>query len=384
MDKERLYYKDPYLWEFDTEVLTCSQIKGSYEITLKETAFYPEGGGQPADHGVIGEAVVLDVHEKDENVIHLCDRPVAPGTAVHCMIDAERRLDHMQQHSGEHIVSGMICSTFDCDNVGFHMSPDIITIDYNKTISWEQLLQIEERANRYIREDHAFTEVWPTQEELAGMEYRSKKELTGDVRITSFPDADTCACCGTHVKRSGEVGLIKLLSVIKFREGVRIEMLSGKRALDYLSMCFDQNRAVSRELSSQMGETHEAVIRLKEECGQLKQRIAALEAETFRVAAAKYAGAGDVLIIAEPMSPDSVRKLCEEVSESCGGRCAVFAGEEGNYKYAVIRKGSDITQAVKHMNSILSGRGGGRNGFAQGSAGCFRSDIEKFFKEEKI
>lgn len=377
--REKLYYKDPYLTEFDAAVLSCEENNGKFLVELDDSAFYPEGGGQPADRGSIGEARVTDVHEKDGRVLHTCDRPAAPGSTVHCVIDWERRFDHMQQHSGEHIVSGMLCSTFNCDNIGFHMGAEVIQIDYNANITWEQVLEIEERANRYIAENHEFVELWPDEKERETLEYRSKKALTGEVRIASFPSADMCACCGTHVRSSAEVGLVKMLSVQKIKEGVRIEMLSGKRAFDYLAKTWEQNQAVSRELSAKPMETHAAVLRQKEEIFKLKSALVSLQNELFEGYIEKYAGAVDPVLIVPALSPDGVRELCDKLSQKAGGRCCVFAGEDGNYKYSVVYKDHDIRDFIKMLNSELNGRGGGRDGFAQGSAECTKEQIISFF-----
>ncbi len=238
METEKLYYADPFLTEFDARVLACEAEKGGYAVVLDRTAFYPEGGGQPYDTGVLGGAEVLDVHERAGVITHKCASPLPVGAAVHGKIDRARRFDHMQQHSGEHICSGLICARYGCDNVGFHMGAESVTIDFNADIPWEELLEIEAAANRYIYEDHAIDIQLHRGAELDAIDYRSKKPLEGDVRIVTFPGADCCACCGTHVVRSGQVGIVKFLSVQKFREGVRIELLCGGRAYRYLSACW--------------------------------------------------------------------------------------------------------------------------------------------------
>ena len=244
METEKLYYADPFLTDFTATVLDCQPGKNGYLVTLDRTAFYPEGGGQPADHGVLDGAAVTDVHEKNGVILHNVDRAVEIGKTVAGAIDWNRRFDFMQQHSGEHICSGLICERFHCDNVGFHMGADIVTIDFNADISWEELLEIEAKANQYLYENHPIDIQFHRGAELEAIDYRSKKALEGDVRIVAFPGADCCACCGTHVLRSGQVGLVKFLSVQKFREGVRIELLCGKRALEYLSKTWEQAKAI--------------------------------------------------------------------------------------------------------------------------------------------
>ena len=382
METEKLYYADPFLKEFTATVLDCQAEKNGYTVTLDRTAFYPEGGGQPADHGTLDGAAVTDVHEKNGVIFHNVDRAVEIGKTVSGSIDWARRFDHMQQHSGEHICSGLICGRYGCDNVGFHMGTDIVTIDFNADIPWEELLEIEGQANRYIQEDHPIDIQFHRGAELDAIDYRSKKPLEGDVRIVAFPGADCCACCGTHVLRSGQVGLVKFLSVQKFREGVRIELLCGQRALDYLSRTWEQAKTIGQHLSVKPVDAASAVERLEGELSALKMRCAGLEEAVFAGIAAEQAGKGNVLLFQPPMKPDSVRKLADAVSKTCGGLAAVFAGEGSHYAYALGRAdGQDISAAVKALNGALHGRGGGRNGFAQGSVEAAQSAIEAFFKE---
>lgn len=380
MDTVKLYYENAYTQDFTAVVQSCEAVKNGFAVTLDRTAFYPEGGGQPADHGTLGEARVLDVHEKDGVVTHLCDRALSVGAEVSGRIDWARRFDHMQQHSGEHIISGLLCSTFHCDNVGFHMGADVVTIDYNAPITWEQALEVERRANAYIWADHPIRIWYPSAEELAALPYRSKKELTGAVRITEFPGADRCACCGTHVTSSAQVGLLKLLSCQKFRDGVRLELLCGQRALDCLASGWEQARQIGQALSVKPQSAFAAVSRLQEELLSLKEKAARLEEADFARTAAQYRGAGSVLHIAEPLDGDGARRLCDAIAKAAGGRCAVFAGRDGDYRYAVIENGGDLRQFIKDMNTALHGRGGGRDGFAQGSAACTAEELRAFFQ----
>ncbi|MBE6964394.1 MAG: alanyl-tRNA editing protein [Ruminococcaceae bacterium] len=380
METEKLYYSDAFLRTFSAVVLSCEEIRGGWNVVLDRTAFYPEGGGQPADHGTLGGVNVTDVHEKDGVIRHLCDTPLEAGSAVTGVIDWARRFDHMQQHSGEHIISGILCADYNCDNVGFHLGADTVTIDYNTDISWEQALAAERKANEVIWTDTPVQIDFPDADALAALDYRSKKELTGQVRIVSFPGADCCACCGTHVRTAGQVGLVKVLSVQKFREGVRIEILCGQRALTYLGKVYDQNRAVGQKLSVKAFDTFAAVDRLEKELSDLKFRAAGLEAQVFASVAEAHAGQGDVLLVQPPLSPDSVRRLADAVAQRCGGLAAVFAGEGNTFNYSLLRAdGGDIAPLVKAMNAALNGRGGGRNGFAQGSVQAERSAIETFF-----
>ena len=422
MDESKLFYKDPYIREFNSVVAEAGEEKNRPYVVLSQTAFYPEGGGQPCDLGVliipVGEqnacfqpecgepehgrmtaeyrmflaamhnggdtglkAVrVLDVHEKDGEIRHYLEKGVPQGTRVHGVIDWDRRFDHMQQHSGEHIVSGMICKRFFCDNVGFHMGKDTITIDYNAEISFEDALQIEDEANRYIRENHPVNISWPSEEEREFIDYRSKKALTGDVRIVDFPGADCCACCGTHLRCSAEVSIVKFISATKFHDGTRLELLCGQRAVKYLSDCWTQNKAVGVLLHAKETETAELVTKLHAEMADTKVRLARIEEAWFKEISEKYRGEKDVLLITEPLTSDGVRKLAVMIGEACEGMAAVFAGEGGDYKYAVVTNGRPAMPFVKEMNNALCGRGGGRDSFAQGSVKASEKEIRKFFK----
>ena len=380
METEKVYYQDPFQTEFTAAVLTCREEKTGYSVSLDRTAFYPEGGGQPADHGFLNGIAVTDVHEKEGEIFHTCAKPLTPGDTITGVIDWKRRFDHMQQHSGEHILSGYLCSLYGCDNVGFHLGAETVTIDYNRELTWEEVLKAEALANKAIYLDQPVEITYPSREELAQIDYRSKKELTGQVRIVRFPGADCCACCGTHVLRAGQVGLVKVLSCQKFRGGVRLEIVSGRRALTFLSAVYEQNREVAQALSAKPVETAAAVNRLTEELLAAKARMANLEDTVFDGIAGQNRDKGDVLLFQDPLRPDAVRKLADAVAGKSGGLAAVFAGEENSYSYALVRAdGGEIAPFVKELNAALRGRGGGRSGFAQGGVSASREEIETFF-----
>jgi len=377
---EKLYYRDSFMKEFTATVLSCEQDKAGWKVILDQTAFYPEGGGQPADHGILGGVKVLDVREKEGVILHICQEALPVGQAVTGKIDWERRFDHMQQHSGEHIVSGIICARYGCDNVGFHLGKDMVTIDFNHDIDPADLPSIEAQANAFIWSDTPIDIRFLEGDALRQAEYRSKKFIPGLVRLVAFPGADCCACCGTHVNRAGQVGIVKLLSCQKFRDGVRLELLCGKRAFDYLSGIWEQNLAVSRALSAKPLQTHAAVERIQNELESVKLRAANLETADFARKAQQLVSKGDVVLFESDMSADSVRRLCDAILDTCGGRCAVFAGEDGNYKYAVGIREGDIRPLVKELNAALNGRGGGKPNFAQGNVAAKEADIKSFFK----
>ena len=372
----RLYDTEPYLRAFTARVLSCTEEKDAWAVVLDRTAFYPEGGGQPGDRGSLGSARVLDTRERGGEVVHLCASPLSPGESVAGEIDWARRFDHMCQHSGEHLVSGMICRRFGCNNVGFHLGAETVVIDFDRPVPPEALPELEEAANALIRADVAIEVSHPGGEALAALDYRSKKELHGDVRIVTVPGADCCACCGTHVRRTGELGLIKLLNMKPFREGVRIEMVSGERAYRYVCAVTAQNHAVSVALSAKETATAEAVARMKQELAELKYRLVGTENRLFAHIAAAHAGEACPLLREEGLDPEALRRLCAAMSEAGAAEAAVFSGsDEGGYRYAVKLP----PERVKAMNQALRGRGGGRDGFAQGSVAARWEEIEGFF-----
>ena len=376
----KLFENDSYLTRFTARVLSCAQGKKGYDVTLDQTAFFPEGGGQPYDTGTLGGVQVLEVHDRGGQIVHTCAGPLEVGSQVEGIVDWERRLDHMQQHSGEHIVSGLAHAKYGCDNVGFHMGSDVVTIDLNVELDQQQLEELELVANRYLWQDRPVQLLYPTADELERMDYRSKKAIQGQVRIVTFPGADTCACCGTHVRSAGQVGLIKLLSVQRFRDGVRIELVCGGRALRYVNAMVAQNRHISNLLSTKAAETGRGVERLLEENHQLKARLTAMEDARFRALAEQYTGAGDVLLFEEGLTPDGLRRLCDAVLNVCGGRCACFSGDDaGGYAYAVGQRGGDLRAFSKDMNQALGGRGGGKPDFVQGRVNAGREQIEGYF-----
>lgn len=380
IETKRLYYDDAYINEFTATVLECREEQNGYGILLDQSAFYPEGGGQPSDRGQIDGTEVVDVKEKCGELIHFTKEPVEKGRKVSGNIDWKRRFDLMQQHSGEHMVSGLIHEKYGYDNVGFHMGSDIVTIDFNGPLTMEELLAIEQKVNQKVWEN-TNVEIWyPSAQELDSLPYRSKKELTGEIRIVRFPGADLCACCGTHVKQTGEIGIIKILSCEKFREGVRVEMVSGRRVLEHLNMLQEQNHQISVLLSAKPSCTANAVSRLYEENFSLKGRVMQMEEKYFREEADKWSGKGDVLLVCSEMETESVRRLADAVMHTCGGRCAVFAGDDKNgYKYAMGQENGDLRDLTKEMNQTLQGRGGGKPFFVQGSVKSTEQEIRKFF-----
>ena len=381
METRKLYYEDCHLSAFSARVVSCESAEKGFEVTLDATAFYPEGGGQACDLGILGSARVLDVREKGEAVVHLCDRALEVGAMVEGNIDYARRFDLMQQHTGEHMVSGVIHKRYGYHNTGFHMGSDVITIDFDGVIPAEDLPAIEAEVNAGIWQDLPLRCWYPAEEELPQVGYRTKKALPWPVRIVEVPGYDKCACCGIHVARTGEVGLVKLFTVISFRGGSRMEMACGKRALAMLNAAFDQNRQVSQAFSAKIWETGEAARRMNETLEQEKQRFSQLLRKQFESIAENYVNSGNVLRFEEGLDSVQVRMLADAIAEKCGGRAAVFSGtEETGYAYCLVTREGDLKQFGKEMTAALKGRGGGKPNFQQGRVSAAKEQIEAFFR----
>ena len=377
---EKLYENDPYLRTFTARVTGCAQIIDGWRVTLDRTAFYPEGGGQPADTGALGGARVLDVHEREGEVWHMTDRPLTPGEEVAGEIDWPQRFSRMQQHTGEHIVSGLLHRLYGVDNVGFHMGRDAVTIDLSAELSADQLARAERLANEAIWADLPVEVRYPAPEELAALDYRSKKELTGRVRIVTVPGCDVCACCGTHVATAGQVGAVKLLDAQRYKGGVRVWLLCGDRALEDYGERNRQVRRLSELLSAKPEEVVPAVERLLAGQEAQKQRFAALQTELFALKAREIEeGATLALCFEEGLAPPELRRLCLALMERCRV-AAALSGEGERWRYALGSAQEDVRPLAKRLNEAFSGRGGGQKELAQGSLTGTREEIEDFFR----
>lgn len=365
---EKWYYTDPYLRRFTATVTGCEPAGTGWRITLDRTAFYPEGGGQPGDSGQIGGVRVSDTHEKGGEVFHTAAGPLEPGRKVEAEIDWDRRFSLMQNHSGEHIVSGIIHRLFGLDNVGFHMGSDAVTIDLSGELDAEQLAQVEQEANHAVWADREIQIAYPDPEALARLDYRSKKELTGAVRIVTVPGSDVCACCGTHVRRTGEIGAIKLLTSQRSKGGVRVWMLCGARALaDYAAKNTDLY-AISGLLSAKIHETVPAVERLLAENAHLEQWAAQLEKQLFAMKAERFAeGTDRAVVFEEGLDHAALRRYCQALCARAGLAAAFSPDGQGGWRYVLGSTKRDPRPLGKALNQAFSGRGGGNRELVQGT-----------------
>lgn len=380
---DKLYEKDAYLRTFEAEVTGCAEGKGGWLVTLDRTAFYPEGGGQPADTGILDGARVLDTHEHGEEIVHTIDAPLAVGERVQGEIDWDARFSRMQHHTGEHIVSGIIHRLYGLDNVGFHMGHNAVTIDLNGELSADDLRRVERLANEAVWLDTPIKVDYPAPEALAALDYRSKKELTGRVRIVTVPGSDVCACCGTHVRRTGEIGVIKLLTSQRYKGGMRVWLLCGGRALIDYDDKNAQAYAISGMLSAKVGELTGAVARMQEENDALKLRAARLQEELFRYHAREVEeGATYALLFEDEMEPPALRRFCLALCERCGVAAVLSGSEREGWKYAVGSARGDVRPLGKELNTAFSGRGGGSPELVQGTLAGSREAIEDFFRSK--
>lgn len=381
MNTQKLYYEDCHLRTFCATVTSCQKTEEGFLICLDKTAFYPEGGGQAWDLGTLDDANVLAVTEQGEDIFHLCNKPLAVGKIVTGTLDWDRRFDLMQQHTGEHIVSGIINRLFGGHNTGFHVGADVVTIDFDCPIPAEKLPEIEILANEAVYLNLPVSCTVPSEEDLPNISYRTKRALPWPVRLVEVPGYDTCACCGVHVGYTGEVGIIKLLSCIKFHQGVRMEMICGARAFEYLSKVFEQNRQVSQAFSAKLLETGAAARKMNETLAQEKFRAAGLEKQLFSAIGQSFAQKGDVVYFAQDLSSASVRALADAIAQHCGGTSAVFSGtDETGYSLCLVSKVSDVGVLGRDLTKALGGRGGGKEGFFQGSIQASRQQIQAFFR----
>lgn len=379
MKTKKLYYVDSYIKNFNAKVLSCEGDGKSFCVVLDKTAFFAEGGGQKADTGFIGEAKVLDVLEENGEIKHYIDKPLEPEKEYTCVIDWDKRFSRMQNHSGEHIVSGIVHAFYGFDNVGFHMEEDYVTVDFNGELTRAQLDEIEDKANRVIYKNEDIICCFPNQEELKSLDYRSKLDLKDDVRIVKIGDTDICACCAPHVSKTGEIGVIKILDFMRHRGGVRLVMTSGKNALNDYREKYSQVYNVSGLLSAKQSEISTAVERLKNEADEIrrefndfKQQIAQADCKNLKlIDKASY-------FISEYYDVNMMRTVVNLGMEK-STVCFVFSGDDNKgYSYIIGSKSLDMREVAKAVNTSLNGRGGGRDGMIQGKVSANEKEILDF------
>ena len=382
---EKLFYQDSSIKEFTATVESCMQGKdGMFEVILDQTAFFPEGGGQYADTGVLlvgeKEVKVGDVQEKNEVVTHYVTDAIEQGSKVTGRLNYEERFSKMQQHTGEHIVSGIVNRRFGYNNVGFHLGNEEVTMDFDGMLTETDLKEIEWEANQAVADNVKIQVLYPTKEELETMTYRSKIEIEGQVRIVVIPGWDSCACCAPHVDATGQIGLIKLIGAIKYKGGMRVSMVCGFRAL----LDYNQKEAsvvtISRKLSAKPDSVAEAVERLQKEVEEQKEKIRILQ-EQYLKGVLKEIKPEDTCVLL--LDTVAVRNFVNDVMRITDGICGAFIGTDAEgYRYILGSSKKEITNISKEMNQTLNGRGGGRPPMVQGSVKARQSEIEAFLKAQ--
>ena len=365
----RLYDQDSMLLDFTATVTGCMEKKGQYVVTLDQTAFFPEGGGQGADHGVLGGVHVLDCHEHGGEVEHTTDGPLEVGSMVEGHVDAVRRLDMMQQHSGEHIFSGLVCQLFGYDNVGFHIGSEAVTMDFSGPLTQADIDRVEKLANEIVWQNVPVNTLLPSKEELDAMHYRSKKALEGTVRIVNIPGADTCACCGTHVKQTGSIGQIKVLGWQKYKAGVRVSILCGRRALEMENLLLEQVRAGSVALSCKQHELSAAVERVMAERDQLRFKAEQLGLRIFDMMAAQEESNAVRMVVCDALPAGTAGKAAGKLCVGAKVGLVLVPREEG-YSFALSSETEDVRPATKALCAAFGGKGGGPKDMTQGLLGC--------------
>ncbi len=379
---EKLYDSDAYLRTFAAHVTGCREENGGFAVTLDRTAFYPEGGGQPADRGVLNLANVRDVREKGGTIVHRTDRPLPEGALVFGGVDWPLRFRRMQQHTGEHIVSGLAHRLFGAENVGFHMGEAFLTVDWDRPIPADGLALIERLANGAVYRNLPIRAEYPPPQELGRLRYRSKKALSGAVRIVTVPGYDVCACCGTHVARTGEIGAVKILGAQNYKGGTRISMACGAQAMEDYGERLRVTAELSELFSAKTEGIGKAAGRVLAENAELKRRLAALRGRMIEgKVAAVPEKCGSACLFEEGLPPEDLRRFALLLAARCAGTAAVFSSEDGRYRYAAAAAGRDVRPFGRALNEAFGGRGGGSAELVQGSLRGDEAAVREFFRK---
>ncbi len=378
---EKYFDFDGYRLAFDAEVLSCEACDDGFAAVLSATAFCPEGGGQRSDIGRLGEATVSDVRIRDGVIVHMIDLPLAVGATVHGEVDRDRRIRHLQNHTGEHIVSGLIHSRYGFNNVGFHLGSEDVTLDMDGVIDEVMLRDIERAANEVVATNLEVKAEYPAPEVLGTLCYRAKLDLTENVRIVTIEGVDACACCAPHVSRTGEIGMIKLLFAIRYKGGTRIHMKCGFDALEAFNAEYGRATAVSNRISLPRERIVEGVDKLWNDLAAAEYRIVGLKRELIALkAAAAQKTDGHLLFMEKEMDANDLRLLVSAAEEKAGGICAAFSEDgRGAYSFVAAYHGEDFASWRSRFCEALSARGGGKAPFLQGKAECTEETIRAYF-----
>ena len=379
-------YDNGTLYNFDARVIACNKGKNGYEIILGRTAFFAEGGGQAADTGTIGGVRINAVQDINGESVHYADSAIEVGTEVHCAVDGEIRFRRMQNHTGEHLLTGIIHNRFGYNNVGFHLGSSDVILDLDGQLTDSELRECELAANKAIAEDRAVTISYPDTETLRTLEYRSKLELTENVRLVTIEGYDVCACCAPHVDSTGKIGMIKVISRENYKGGTRIRLLCGLDALGYYNNRLESVYAVSRLISSKPDEIAEHVRKLADENAALKFKLNKAERERAEeiISSLKNDDRRSFCIFTSAMNADILRKIANDGVKLTDGMFGIFADKNGGYSYIIASENINMREMSREINETLSGRGGGSPKMIQGSVSADRKTIEEYFKSVRV
>lgn len=374
---KKLYDIDAYAREFDATVLSCEAEsvkeagveKTVYKVVLDQTLFFPEEGGQSPDKGVLDEREVLDVQIKNDVITHTLDVALEVGAAVHGEIDWKHRFSNMQQHSGEHIFSGTVHRLFGFHNVGFHLSDNIVSMDFDGVLTEEDVAKVEYLVNEAIVRNLPITISYPNREELAQLEYRSKIEIEGQVRIVTIGDVDVCACCAPHVRNTGEIGMLKVMSLQNYKGGVRITILCGFRALE----AFREKNAVVSGLMNSLTSSQDVLVdrveKLKASNQDYKYRLAAAKQKLMEIKISQIPAEQEhVILFGQDIENLVMRNTVNELTTKHAGVCGIFVGDEmEGYQFIIGSANVDCTKVAALLREATKAKCGGSKQMIQGS-----------------
>lgn len=380
---EKIFYEDTHILRFEATVIECIPVDSLFHIVLDRTAFFPEEGGQLADTGTLNDLPVRDVSIDKDIIYHHMDMPFEIGTTVAGCVDWERRFDFMQQHSGEHIISGLLHKHYGFHNVGFHLGLTEVTLDFDGSIGMEALRDIEAEANQIVFSNRPIHCFFPDRDELKTMEYRSKIEIEGAVRIVEIPGVDICACCAPHVRSTAEIGIIKITGVQSHRGGVRINILCGERALKDYTIKQESVNTLSTLLSAKPELVVDAVKKLQEDGLKQKDTINHLANQLLQLQIASLptpVACSNPILFVELSNPIAIRNTVNELTSEYSGYCGIFNGNEQNgYTFIIGSSTLDCRTLAATLREKFGAKGGGTAPMIQGNVKASKKALIDYF-----
>ncbi|MBO4825232.1 MAG: alanyl-tRNA editing protein [Lachnospiraceae bacterium] len=378
---EKLYDNDAYASKFGATVLSCEEDKKDFKVVLDKTLFFPEEGGQTPDRGTINGIEVTHVAIKDDVITHYLEAPIAAGTEVEGEIDFTHRFRNMQMHSAEHIFSGLVFKHFGFNNVGFHLSDNSATMDYDGKFTYEDALKLEKEANEIIIKGKTITAEYPSSDVLATLEYRSKKALSGPIRIVTVEDTDICACCAPHVHNTHEIGQFKIVSFENYKSGVRVGYLAGFRALEDYERKLSDLREISRTISAKAGDELKGVAKLCEDINAYKFKDIELKNKYIELKIQSELKDRDIGICVLPAEFSSCMQFASDaLKEHYEGVTVVLCGDDDNgYRFYVESDTIDLIKILADIKNSMKVKGGGKSAAIQGTVIGKSADFCSFF-----